>query len=96
MSGEKTFSAVSREDHHRHDGQGAQSEVVRDEPTKIIAVVRDAANAEILEIFRELADQWPASSRTAMGCRIGIVRPVICGTSRPKHGIRSSTIWALV
>jgi len=29
-----------------------------DEPTKIIAVVRGAANAEIQEIFRELADQW--------------------------------------
>ena len=29
-----------------------------DEPTKIIAVVRGAANVEIQEIFRELANRW--------------------------------------
>jgi hypothetical protein len=49
---------LSGQDSLRENGSSFMTVGVMDEPTKIIAVVRGAANAEIQEIFRELADQW--------------------------------------
>jgi hypothetical protein len=59
VRGRAQFAAGAAYFYYHHDtGEGTQPEIVMDEPTKIIAVVRGAANAEIQEIFRELADQW--------------------------------------